>query len=305
MRILPSLYDFYWLEPEIIYLKDYNSRFYRLRFKNLTQDDSNFPVAYQIGTDGSFLPAPVPVLTTMPLILAPGERADVIIDFSACNITRDCLGGFLLENDAPTPYSTSKCLSSADAMRNIIKFVIHPINGKDTSTEIDELKLPCNFNVNINGVKVPLNKVSVVRCALAEAGLPRIKTRKMTLEETTTVDDNGNSVPGQVLLNGLEFREPATETAHLNDIEIWEINNITEDVHPIHLHLVQFLILDRAGIVANVDANEAGWKDTVRCNPKEITRIIMRFTGYKGKFVWHCHMLEHEDHEMMRPLIVS
>ncbi|SJM92033.1 Spore coat protein A (fragment) [Crenothrix polyspora] len=190
-------------------------------------------------------------------------------------------------------------------MRNIVKFVIHPLKGTDTSTEIGELKLPCNFTVNIEGVKVPLNKVSAIRVALSKAGLPRIKIHKMTLEETVKTDSNGNEVPDQVLLNGLGFHEPATETPCLNDIEIWEIDNKTEDVHPIHLHLVQFLILDRAGIAANVDANEAGWKDTVRCNPKETTRIIMRFTGYTGKFVWHCHMLEHEDHEMMRPLIVG
>jgi spore coat protein A len=277
-----------------------NSRFYRLRFKSISEHGGSFPVAYQIGTDGGFLPVPVPVLTTTPLILAPGERADVIIDFSGCTITDE----FLLENDAPAPFSVAECLPSDDSMRNIIKFVIQPINGTDSSAKAETLKLPCNFNVDIKGIKVPLNKVSAVRAALSQTGLPRIKTRKMTLVKTTKMVD-GNEVPGQVLLNNFQFNDPATETPQLNDIELWEINNTTGDVHPVHLHLVQFLVLDRAGVAANVDGNEAGWKDTVRCNPNETTRIIMRFTGYTGKFVWHCHMLEHGDQDTMRPLIVG
>jgi spore coat protein A, manganese oxidase len=103
----------------------------------------------------------------------------------------------------------------------------------------------------------------------------------------------------------------------LGTTEIWELVNLTDDVHPIHLHMVKFQILDRRrfdafqyltaqtlrfvgpGVVA--EANEMGWKDTVRANPKTVTRIIVPFEGYSGRFVWHCHILEHEDNEMMRP----
>ena len=103
----------------------------------------------------------------------------------------------------------------------------------------------------------------------------------------------------------------------LNTTEIWEIVNLTEDTHPIHLHLVRFQLLDRArfdvfGFQENgdlkllgrrlaPDANEMGWKDTVRCEKGHVTRIIVPFHGYAGRYVWHCHLLEHEDNEMMRP----
>jgi spore coat protein A, manganese oxidase len=100
-------------------------------------------------------------------------------------------------------------------------------------------------------------------------------------------------------------------------VEIWNLINPTDDAHPIHLHLVRFQILDRRrfdkfdfqmrgklrfiGDAMAPEPNEAGWKDTVRANPGVVTRIIVRFEGYTGRYVWHCHILEHEDNEMMRP----
>ena len=93
--------------------------------------------------------------------------------------------------------------------------------------------------------------------------------------------------------------------------------NLTDDSHPIHLHLVRFQILDRrrfdkfdyqskgtlrfVGPVQPPEAFESGWKDTVRADPGMVTRIIVKFDGYPGRYVWHCHILEHEDNEMMRP----
>ncbi len=113
---------------------------------------------------------------------------------------------------------------------------------------------------------------------------------------------------------------PVTEKPVLNTTEIWEFVNLTEDTHPIHLHLVRFQILDRRkfdvfdyrskGALRYLAAarpptpSEAGWKDTVRVDPGMITRIIVRFEGYTGRYVWHCHLLEHEDNEMMRPFEV-
>ncbi len=89
------------------------------------------------------------------------------------------------------------------------------------------------------------------------------------------------------------------------------------DTHPIHLHLINFQILNRAKFTGNPngpnlkigppqppDPNERGWKDTVRANPGEVTRIIARFGPFKGIYPWHCHILEHEDHDMMRPFEV-
>jgi spore coat protein A len=108
-----------------------------------------------------------------------------------------------------------------------------------------------------------------------------------------------------------------TETPYNGSIEIWELYNTTNDTHPIHLHLVNFQILNRAVFTGDPyrpnlkvgsphppDPNERGWKDTVRANPGEVTRIIARFGPFTGIFPWHCHILEHEDHDMMRPFEV-
>ncbi len=110
---------------------------------------------------------------------------------------------------------------------------------------------------------------------------------------------------------------PVTEDPKLHTTEIWELVNLTEDAHPIHLHLVRFQMLDRRtidtfayqdtgdlkfyGPAMGPGPDEAGWKDTIRCEPGTITRIIIPFEGYAGRYVWHCHILEHEDNEMMRP----
>jgi spore coat protein A len=104
--------------------------------------------------------------------------------------------------------------------------------------------------------------------------------------------------------------------------EVWRIMNTTVDTHPFHIHLVQFRVLSRividtskfdpavpGGLVAAtgaspLDANEEGWKDTVRVNPNEIVEVAARFDGFSGRYMYHCHILEHEDHEMMRPFVV-
>jgi spore coat protein A len=96
--------------------------------------------------------------------------------------------------------------------------------------------------------------------------------------------------------------------------------NLTEDTHPMHLHLVRFQILDRRPFnvlqyfktkqmmfltEAQPPApNEMGWKDTVQCPPGAITRIIVKFEGFTGKYLYHCHILEHESNDMMRPFEV-
>ena len=101
----------------------------------------------------------------------------------------------------------------------------------------------------------------------------------------------------------------------------WSFINLTDDSHPIHLHMVRFQVLDRrpfdlavyqlagkivfTGPAVELSANERGWKDTVRVDPFTVTRIIVKFEGHAGRYVWHCHMLEHEDNEMMRPYVIK
>ena len=106
----------------------------------------------------------------------------------------------------------------------------------------------------------------------------------------------------------------------MNSTEIWNLVNLTEDTHPIHLHLVRFQVLERRRFDADEiqtsgtmrwlggpvppEANELGWKDTVRAEASMVTSIIVRFEGFAGRYVWHCHVLEHAANEMMRPFEV-
>jgi spore coat protein A len=142
-----------------------------------------------------------------------------------------------------------------------------------------------------------------------------IATRDFVLAEG--LDRQGRSAGTQI--NGKGYDAPVTEVVKLGSIEKWRFINNTEDAHPMHLHLVQFQILQRqgfnhvslrngtlelVGIPRLPAANEAGWKDTATVNPREVLTIIARFGGYTGRYVFHCHMLEHEDNDMMRPFEV-
>jgi spore coat protein A len=127
------------------------------------------------------------------------------------------------------------------------------------------------------------------------------------------------------------FEDKTTFFPMLGELEVWQLINLTGDTHPIHVHLDPFQILARhpiryqipdAGIedldiTASVilgrdpedelshaiDDNERGLKDTIRVNPNEIVEIAVRFTTYSGRYMYHCHILEHEDRDMMRPFV--
>ena len=132
------------------------------------------------------------------------------------------------------------------------------------------------------------------------------------------------------------YVDSPTEVVNQGTTEIWHIFNLTGDTHPMHFHLVNVQVLWRAPFDATTpnftaigqhrppDLNESGWKETVRVNPGEVAAVIMKFDvprvpfnvpvspriqnsyGIKGyEYVWHCHILEHEEHDMMRPLIVK
>ncbi|SFJ74522.1 MULTISPECIES: multicopper oxidase family protein [unclassified Bacillus (in: firmicutes)] len=247
-----------------------NSRFYRMQLSS----GQNF---VQIGTDGGLLEKPVLV---SELILAPAERADVIVDFSNHNGEN-----IILTNDAPTPFPDGE--SPSGDLKQIMQFRVKQTCYKPDKSKIPE-KLSCLEQLNPQDA---------------------VMTRKNTLLEAT--DKFGRPMP---LLNNLEWNQPITESPYNGTIEIWELYNTTPDTHPIHLHLVNFQILNRAVFTGDPtgfnlkvgppippDPNERGWKDTVRANPGEVTRIIARFGPFTGTYPWHCHILEHEDYDMMRP----
>jgi len=236
-----------------------NSRIYHLAFAN----DVPF---HQIGTDQGLLPAPAPLTL---LEIAPGERADLVIDFSGHRGAQ-----LVLKNDAVV----------------VMQFRV-------SSGKVDD-------NSSLPSVLRPVPQLAESQAA---------QTRLLTLDEY--VNKAGN--PIMQLLNATHWREPITEKPVLGSTEIWSLINPTNDTHPIHLHLVQFQILDRrpyepwlyqtkrqlhfVGPPEAPQPNEAGWKDTVQAHSRMVTRIIVPFEGFVGRYVWHCHILEHEDNEMMRP----
>ena len=241
-----------------------NSRFFQLGL-------SNKQALIQIGTDQGLLPAAV----EMPAItFAPGERLDILIDFSR-------------------PAGQT----------------IHLRNGS-----FDILQFRVGKTSVASSPAAPLAKSlrTINRTAVADA----VITRTITLNEYQ--DKVGNSM--EMLLNRKHWHEPVTERPKLNTTEIWEFVNLTEDVHPMHLHLVRFQVLDRRVFdtfaylmhkelkflaAAEFPAlNEHGWKDVVQCPPGMVTRIIVKFEGYTGKYLYHCHILEHEANDMMRPFEV-
>jgi spore coat protein A len=175
---------------------------------------------------------------------------------------------------------------------------------------------------------------------------PGVPVRRLTLDEE--VDEHGRLIQflgtDQPLTAPDEFGRPymdvPTEIVRAGSTEVWEIVNLTGDTHPIHFHLVNVEVLARqpfdpesykggaprfAGPAIAPDPNELGWKETVRMNPEQVTRILMKFTlpavpftvpasprllsdyGIAGgaEYVWHCHILEHEEHDMMRPLVIE
>ena len=251
-------------------------RFYRFRAVNVANSrffalalDNNHTFI-QIGSDQGLLAAPVELKI---LSLAPAERADLLIDFAplAGKTVRMNTGGF----------------------------------------DILEFRVAAQTASSHNNV-VPKTMPAIRRMPESEA----VITRTITLSEYH--DKNGN--PMVMLLNRKHWHEPVTETPKLNSTEIWEFVNLTEDTHPMHLHLVRFQVLDRRVFEPYAYEtlhkvrfnspplppmpNELGWKDTVQCPANMITRIIVRFDGYAGKYLYHCHILEHESNDMMRPFEV-
>lgn len=247
-----------------------NRRSYILRL-------SNNEVLYQIGTDGGFLAQTTEISKAE---ISPAERIDVIIDFT--NFENQEV---LLMNDDE---------EFADEHTNIImKFnVTLPLKEKDTS-EIPTLLEP--------SMDLHEHHAHTIR----------------NLPLTTTLDRYGRLM---LLLGDRMYHDPATEKPSLDSIEIWNFINTTPIFHPIHLHLVQFKIIERRPFNVELYVNEGileftgepeephdyerGWKDTVKADVGKVTKIIMHWKEHTGDYMWHCHFLEHEDHDMMRPIRV-
>jgi FtsP/CotA-like multicopper oxidase with cupredoxin domain len=285
-------------------------RRYRFRFLNgcqsrfLILDFSGIPgvEVWQVGNEGGFLTTPVNLTADNQnrLLMGLAERADMIVDF-----TKVTVGNHVLKNIGPDePFGGGEPpgdfdVSDRDSTGQIMQFRVVPAVGVDDSTPPQFLKLP------------------------AITPLPaETKTRPLALIEE--LSEFFEDAPAEALLgivtDGVlvkrEWMDPVTENPAVGATEVWELYNTTADAHPMHIHEITFEVVNREGLVLEgeevkipieLDGNvspaeawESGFKDTVIAYPGQVTRVRARFAT-PGQFVWHCHIVEHEDNEMMRP----
>ena len=268
-----KIFPYHEVEPCLYRLRLLNSSngsYYRLSFSPEDKVTSEALPFCQIGTEQGLLSASAQMDV---LILGPGERADLLVDFRA------------------------------HAGRQLILRT--------------DVAIIMQFRVSASSSTGPATLPSGLRPVERLAESSAVRTRELTLADY----QNRLGRSSVMLLNGMHWDMPVTEDPVLNTAEIWSFINLTDDSHPIHLHMVRFQVLDcrpfdlavyqlskkivYTGPAVPLSAGEAGWKDTVRVDPMTVTRIIVRFEGYAGRYVWHCHLLEHEDNEMMRPYVVT
>jgi spore coat protein A len=282
-----AIYPYLDVEPRLYRLRllnASNSRFYNFYF-NTAKSPYDIPSIipfYQIGSDGGLLPRSAKL---QKLLLGPAERTDILIDLSAAKGKT-----VTLSNDAVSPYPGWHLAEPLYATLNeLMQFRVRlPISDSK------EFSIPQTMPF------APLQDS------------PTLRVRDFLLQEM--FDKTGQTLG--VRINSKGYDDPISETVKLGSIEKWRFINTTDDSHPIHLHMVQFQIVERQGYdpvaLRNKEikllgkprkppANETGWKDTAVVNPGEILTIVVRFDGYTGRYVYHCHMLEHEDNDMMRP----
>jgi spore coat protein A len=275
------------------------------------------------------------------LITAPAERWDLLVDFSKFAGKKVILYN---DAPAPFPTGdpvndyfpgspgnpTQPQPGFGPNTRQILRFKVVPATSKDAPLRITG---DTDLTPDLTPFLVPPG--TAVQSGVLHLP-PGVPVRQLTLNETfdgygrllqllgTNVPVNGGF--------GRAYEDPATETPAAGSTEVWQIANLTGDTHPIHFHLVNVQVLARQPF--NVDTytgtpsytgpargpgkTELGWKETVRMNPGEVTTVIMKFdlpqvpftvppsprTG-GHEYVWHCHILEHEEHDMMRPLVVK
>jgi FtsP/CotA-like multicopper oxidase with cupredoxin domain len=340
-----------------------NARFYELHLAEPTPGAADVPM-WQIGTDGGLLDAPVAVSAagaSPPLLIAPGERADLIVDFAGHEGQ-----ALTLRNTANGPYPDGDPVdpeTGGQVMRFIVGLPI--VNARAVDDSFD-----------------PSRDLTLRAAPIERPEPPARDTRALTLNEQMGPDG-----PVAGFINNTMWEHAAGENCPLGATEVWEIINLTGDTHPFHLHLVQFQVLSRqdfdvdgymavygmpmegmgpprpydemsaftgfklggnpdvtpflVGSPRTVDANENGWKDTFRMNPGVVTRVLVRMApqdaaaksggrvavgmnlfefdpsaamgvsddgyGYPGGpgYVWHCHILDHEDNEMMHRMMIT
>lgn len=318
-----------------------DSRFYVLR-----PDDPHVKLTL-IGSDGGLLPRAITVAdgdgvqeAGERLVLAPGDRADVVLDFSAPEL-RGRSVTLLNEGPAYQPFQgldadgslggAVQAATPANSVGQVMRFDVGAEDASpNTATVTDGTVLDPAFEPMAEAEAARTRKLGLFQ-GTDDQG--RVTLRLGVAEDA--VDADGTPVA----FGPLGYGDPVTETPALGTSEVWEIYNFTPAAHPIHLHLTQFQVLGRSRI-AFMDADgdgvpddvrgpggptvggdpatddvvelaplplgpmDVGWQDTDWVGPGEAIKIVALFDT-PGEYVWHCHMLSHEDNDMMRPFIVT
>lgn len=218
-----------------------------------------------IGSDGGLLRSPE---TVSEILIGPGERLDVLVDFSQLSVGKEA---YLVSN------SFSQYNAQGRQSFKLMKFRV------DRGSSL-QFTLPSG-----------LSDILVLDHTQS------VKTRTFDISAMAGGEGGHGGEMGRHSINGRTFvMERVDETVRAGTTEIWEFDNMMGDeIHPMHIHGVQFQVLHRMGGRNEVMASEKGWKDTVLLMPGEKVRVIMTFPQYTGVFVFHCHNLEHEDDGMM------
>ncbi len=292
-------------------------RRYRFRFLNgcqsrfLILDFNAIPgvEVWQIGNEGGFLASPVNLTSSNGnrLLMSLAERADAIVDF-----TNVPAGNYVLGNVGPDePFGggvpgTDFEPSDPGTTGQVMQFRVVPAVGVDDTTPPQFLQLPAI---------TPLPTETLTRqLALIE------KADTGADEEEEEIEGPVEALLGTVSAGVWTERlwmDEVTENPTVGVTEVWEIYNTTADAHPMHIHEIAFQVVNRQGLALDNEGEvvqaiqldgstqppepwESGFKDTVIAYPGQVTRVRARFST-PGQFVWHCHIVEHEDNEMMRP----
>src|ERR1700751_589026 len=328
-----------------LYIRDASADGITLNNKVLVTNPAG-PAITMTGTEGGFLPAPV-TLNAPPVpfrgvaqplpnqfLLAPAERADVLIDFSGVAPGTK----LVLYNDAPAPFPGGKVYNDYFFGNQQSPVVTQAGFGPDTR-QLLEIEVVAPGPNSPPDPTLNLGLLGPDPTLLAPIGVttppPGVSVRDLTLNEVfdaygRLIQLLGTTTPVAGGF-GRAYLDAPTENVKGGTIEVWRIFNTTSDTHPIHFHLVNVQVLSRqpfqvssfggvpnfTGPAIGASPNEQGWEETVRMNPGECTTVIMKFDLPTTPFVvpvsprtggfesgWHCHILEHEEHDMMRPLVV-
>jgi len=289
-------------------------RRYRFRFLNgcqsrfLILDFNQIPgvQVWAIGNEGGFLSTPVDLTAGNGnrLLMGLAERADLIVDFTNVQV-----GSYVLGNVGPDePFGGGEPGAGFDAADpettgQVLQFRVVAAVGADLTTPPQFLKLPALTPLPAAGLTRPL-------ALIEKAG-----------ESSADVEGPIEALLGIVTAEGMAMEklwmDPVTENPAVGDTEVWELYNTTADAHPMHVHEVAFEVVNREGLLLDREGEviqpiapdgditlplpwETGVKDTVVAYPGQVTRLRIHFQT-AGQYVWHCHIVEHEDNEMMRP----